>query len=111
VETVLRFHLDENVDGAIANALRQHGVDVTMPVDVGLIEAQDEEHLQFAYEQQRVVFTHDDDFLKLTSQGISHAGIAYCHPEQRTIGEISRYLCLMSDCLEAGEMFNRVEWL
>ncbi len=109
--TVPRFHLDQNVNGSIANALRRHGVDVTMPVEVGLLKTHDEVHLGFAFKEQRVIVTHDDDFLKLAKLGIPHAGIAFCHPEQRTLGEISKYLCLMSDCLEASEMFNRVEWL
>lgn len=39
----IRFHLDENVDSAIADGLRRRGVDVTMPNDVGLIGASDEE--------------------------------------------------------------------
>ena len=44
----LKFHLDENIDSAIADGLRRRGVDVTMPVDVHLIGASDEEHLEFA---------------------------------------------------------------
>jgi hypothetical protein len=40
----IRFHLDENVDSAVADGLRRRGVDVTMPNDVGLIGASDEAH-------------------------------------------------------------------
>lgn len=44
----LKFHLDENIDSAIADGLRRRGTDVTMPVDIHLIGASDEEHLEFA---------------------------------------------------------------
>jgi hypothetical protein len=33
----IRFHLDENVDSAIADGLRRRGLDVTMSNDVSLI--------------------------------------------------------------------------
>jgi hypothetical protein len=44
----IRFHLDENVSGAIATALDRRGVDVTTAVDAGLLGADDHEHLRFA---------------------------------------------------------------
>ena len=57
----IRFHLDENAARSIATGLRQRGIDVTMPSDVGLMGAADEDHLAFALEEGRVLFTHDDD--------------------------------------------------
>src|SRR5262245_63370005 len=83
----IRFQLDENVDSAVADGLRRRGVDVTMPNDVGLIGASYEAHLKFAAGQQRVIFTHDADFLSLAHQG-DHWGLAYCHGEARTIGQV-----------------------
>jgi predicted nuclease of predicted toxin-antitoxin system len=77
----IRFHLDENVDSAIADGLRRRGVDVTMPNDVGLIGASDEEQLAFALREHRAIFTHDDDFLALAHRGTEHWGIIYCHPQ------------------------------
>jgi Domain of unknown function (DUF5615) len=32
----IRFHLDEHINPAIANALRRRGIDVTTTADVGL---------------------------------------------------------------------------
>jgi hypothetical protein len=66
----LRFHLDENVHGAVANGLQLRGIDATTAHDVGLIGASDEEHLAFALSQTRVLVTHDDDFLRLASSGV-----------------------------------------
>ena len=38
----IKFHLDENVNPAIAKGLSGRGIDVTTTPEVGLIEANDE---------------------------------------------------------------------
>ena len=73
----MRFHLDENVDHAIAYGLRRHSIDVTVTSEVGLLHATDEEQLAFARDNARVIVTHDEDFLIMHSQGIPHAGISH----------------------------------
>ena len=107
----LKFHLDENIDSAIAYGLRRRGIDVTMPVDVQLIGASDEEHLAFALREQRVLLTHDDDFLAIAASGVPHAGILYCRPQSRSIGQNIAAMLLISDCLSADEMAGHVEFL
>lgn len=107
----LKFHLDENVDSAIADGLRRRGLDVTMPVDAKLIGATDEEHLEFARGEQRVLLTHDDDFLAIAAAGVHHAGILYCRPQSRSIGQIIAAMLLISDCLSPEEMAEHVEFL
>jgi predicted nuclease of predicted toxin-antitoxin system len=108
---VIRFHLDENVDGAVARGLRDRGFDVTMPTEIGLREAEDARHLAFARSEERVLFTHDADFLRLHAGGMPHAGIVYCHPLSRSIGEIVRGLLMIAACLNAEEFRNHVEFL
>ena len=54
---MIRFHLDENVDHAVAQGLRLRGVDVTTTTDVDLIGATDIEQLSFAFRENRVIFT------------------------------------------------------
>lgn len=107
----LRFHLDENVDHAIAQGLRLRGIDVTTTIDAGLVGRSDQHHIAFALPAKRVIITHDPDFLCLHAAGQEHSGIAYCHPQTRSIGEIIRYLCLMHDCLTPDEMQRQVEYL
>jgi uncharacterized protein with PIN domain len=107
----MQFHLDELADHAIARGLRLRGVDVTTSTDADLITATDEEQLSYALREGRVLFTQDDDFLKLHADGVEHAGIAYCAPESRSIGQIVRHLCLMHDCMSEKEMKGRVEFL
>jgi Domain of unknown function (DUF5615) len=43
----IRFHLDENVDPAIATGLKRHGIDVTTTADAGLLRAPDEEQVAY----------------------------------------------------------------
>ena len=74
---MIRYHLDENVNHAVANGLRLRGIDVTTTADANLIGATDKQQLAYAYSQNRVIVTHDDDLLKLHHQGVPHAGIAY----------------------------------
>lgn len=107
----LKFHLDENVDSAIADGLRRRDIDVTMPVNVHLIGATDEQHLAFALRERRVLLTHDDDFLALAASGTPHAGILYCRQQSRSVGQIIAAMLLVSDCLSNDEMAGHVEFL
>jgi hypothetical protein len=107
----IRFHLDEDVDPVIAQGLRRHGIDVTTSQEAGLLGALDLIQLAHAQSEGRVLFTHDDDHLKLNAQGVEHAGIAYCHRLKRSIGEIVDSLVLIWELCEPEEMANRVEYL
>ncbi len=106
----MRFHLDEHVDHDVARGLRSRGIDVTTSTDAALTGVDDEGHLLFARQQQRIIVTHDADFLRLHGQGCVHAGIVYCAPQCRTVSEIVRFLCLMHDCLTTEEMQQHVEY-
>ena len=80
----IKFHLDENVSNAIAEGLRRRGIDVTTTPEQNLMGATDKEQIAFAKAQQRVIFTQDDDFLKLHQANVSHSGITYCHQGSRS---------------------------
>lgn len=108
---MLRFHLDENVDQALAHALRRRGIDVTLPGPAGLAGAADEEHLAFALREGRVAISHDADFLRLAARGSNHAGIAFCHFGARTVGEMLRALLVLSELHEPQDMIGRIEYL
>jgi predicted nuclease of predicted toxin-antitoxin system len=108
---VLRFHLDENVDPALAKALIRRGIDATLPGEVGLIGATDEEHLAFALREHRVIVTHDADFLRLASNNAQHAGIAFCHFGYRSIGQMMRELLLLSEFYGADDLRGKIEYL
>ena len=108
---MIRFHLDENVPSAIAEGLRRRGVDATITPQAGLLNADDEAQLRFAYSQGRVLITNDADFLRLHDRGASHAGIAYSPKGKRAIGESLHGLIMIAECLAPEEMQNHVEYL
>jgi predicted nuclease of predicted toxin-antitoxin system len=108
---MLRFHLDEHIDTAIADGLRRRGIDATTTPETGLRGAEDEAHVAFARSEGRVVVTNDADFLRLHRQGVRHDGIAFTRHGLRSIGELLRGLILLSECLESQEMVNHVEYV
>jgi hypothetical protein len=75
-----------------------------------MLGGSDEDHVAFAKKEGRVIFSQDEDFLRLHAQGFEHSGIVYAH--QRTpIGEIVRGLMLIYQVLEFNEMKNHIEFL
>jgi predicted nuclease of predicted toxin-antitoxin system len=107
----LRFHLDENVSSAIAIALRRADIDVSTTSEAGLIGHSDAEQLAFIQRENRIIVTHDDDFLQIASIRDDHPGIAYCRKDARSIGEIVEQLVLMHGVLLPEEMKGRVQFL
>lgn len=107
----IRFHLDESVHGIVAQALRLRRIDVTTAFDAELLSASDEEHLRFARDSARVLVTHDRDFLRLSAQGVEHAGIAYCHVHARAPRALIHGLLRLAHTYSVEEMRNRVVYL
>lgn len=107
----IRFHLDEHIDPAIARGLRRHGIDVTTTVEARLLSRNDQAQWDYAQTAQRVLFTHDTDFLRMADRDTSHCGIIYCHRMAHSIGETIRRLILVYEVLSMGEMAGRVEFL
>lgn len=72
----LKIYTNESVPVAVAVGLKQRGVEAWSARDVGNLGLGDEEQLRYASRQRAVVFTHDEDFLRLahewTQQGREH---------------------------------------
>jgi predicted nuclease of predicted toxin-antitoxin system len=83
------------------SGLRRGGISVTTTPEENLIGASDEEQLAFALSQERVIFTQDDDFLRLHQTNMTHAGITYCHQGSRSIGEIVKTLALIWEWVDS----------
>jgi hypothetical protein len=111
----LRLYMDHHVPEAITTGLRSRGIDCVTAADDGASGADDDHVLRRAAELGRVVFTMDDDFLRLASgcwsSGRSFAGIVYDHQLHVTIGQAIRDLELMASVLEPADMQDRVERL
>ncbi len=106
----IKFYLDEHVSKAIAKGLERRGVDVITVVEAELLGATDEEHLERAKSENRIIFSQDDDFLRLHAAGNEHAGIVYAH-QGKAMGTIISGLMLIYQALEPENMINHVEYL
>ncbi|HVG00739.1 MAG TPA: DUF5615 family PIN-like protein [Chloroflexia bacterium] len=106
----IRFYTDEHVPRAIVRGLRQRGADVLTVVEAGMLGSSDAEHMERARAEGRVIFTQDDDFLRMHNAGVAHSGIVYA-PQQASISEIIRGLMLIYLILDADDMRGHVEFL
>ena len=113
----IRLYIDEDsMDRALVRALRARGVDVTTAFDEGMIEREDAEHLNYAAEQGRVLYSfNQEDFYRLHTaclvQGKSHAGIILARQQHYSVGEQMRRLLRLIASKSADEMKNWVEFL
>ncbi len=78
--------------------------------EADMLGADDEVHLDFALKEQRIIFTQDEDFLRLHAKGLEHCGIVYAH-RRTPIGQVIRGIMLIHQLLEPTEMKNHVEFL
>lgn len=112
-----KFYFDEDsTDKALVEALRARGVEVCVPSEVGLLEADDLDQLQWCIRNHRVLITSNiDDFYDLHSQLLrqnqSHSGIVTIQQQSLSIGERMRRLIKLWSALTAEEMVSRIEFL
>jgi hypothetical protein len=86
--TIVRLYVDEDAsESAVVAGLRARGVDLVTTVEANRCGASDTEQLEFATEQERVIYTFNTgDFARLhrefLQKGRPHRGIVVI-PEQR----------------------------
>jgi predicted nuclease of predicted toxin-antitoxin system len=116
---MIKFYTDSHIAKTIVMQLRHWDVDVVRCQDVGMGDADDVTHLEYATSQGRTVITSDEDFLALDAQwqnsGKFHAGIIYVPPQRKdAIGTIVAQLVFLHDAVAAGaadlatDVHNRV---
>lgn len=106
------FHLDENIPPALADALRNRGIDVTTTANAGLTGTPDREHLSFASTLRRIYHYSRRGFLTAARPGeylmpVSHSGVN----SHESVGEVLRRLLLIHAAMSPENMQNRVEYL
>lgn len=104
------------MDQALVRGLRARSVDVITALDAEMIERRDEEHLDYATAQGRVLCTFNvRDFYQLheecQQQGKSHAGIILVPQQRYTLGEQLRRILKLVATTSAESMRDRVEFL
>ena len=107
----IRFHLDENCSHAVAEGLRRRGIDVTTTPETGLLGVQDVEQLAYRLAQGRVIFSYDEDMLRLAASGVEHPGVVFCQQRRRSVGDIIRGLVLVWERLAPSDMIGQVKYL
>lgn len=106
------IYMDVHVAAAITDGLERRGVDVLTAQTDGTREVDDESLLQRTTELRRLLFTRDEDFLKIggewQQEDREFAGIAFAHQLGPGIGQIIEDLELIATCAHDDEVFNRV---
>jgi hypothetical protein len=116
-QVAIRLYLDEDAqDSDLVRALRARGVDVLSAFEAGMIEHSDDEHLEYASTQGRILYSFNvGDFHRLHSvylvEGKTHAGIILARQQQYSVGEQLRRLLKLAAARSAEAMKNQVEFL
>lgn len=104
------------MEGDLVRALRSRGMDVATAAEAGMIRRKDEEHLSFATQQGRTLYSFNiRDFHEIHTQwmaaGCDHAGIILAQQRRYTTGEQVRRLLRLIGSLTDEAMRNREEFL
>jgi uncharacterized protein with PIN domain len=95
---------------AVADALRERGVDVLTAVEAGLRSQPDESYALLALSEDRVIVTRDEDFFTVLRER-NHAGMVYCTPRCSSVGQILAGLLRVHGALEAEDMRSTVQYI
>ena len=103
----LRFYTDTHIAKQVAIQLRERGIDVVRCEEVGMADADDDEHLEYAVQHGLTVITKDNDFLRLHAQwmaaGQEHAGIFFSSKRAiPAIGEIVVVCSMYYELIKEG---------
>ena len=113
----VRLYFDEDsMDRNLVRALRARGMDVSTALEENMIYQTDREHLEYATEQGRVLFSFNrGDFYQLHTEylamGRPHAGIILANQQHYSVGEQMRRILRLSAAKSAEAMQNWLEFL
>ncbi len=111
-DRAIRFYLDEQMPVVIARELRRQGIDTVTVRALGLRGDADVNHLNRANEMGFVLCTMDDDFMKLATAEVEHAGIVIgTRKDRKAIGTWVRFLIWVHRTYTSDEMRNHIEYL
>ena len=107
----IRFLVDVHVHIAITEGLRRRGIEIFTCQEAGLATATDVEILTYAKTHNWVVFSQDNDFLKICAEEqFEHNGLVYSH-KRNPIGRIIQGLLLIYEVLDHEEMIRHIEFV
>jgi predicted nuclease of predicted toxin-antitoxin system len=118
----IKFYTDTHIARAIAVQARRRGVSVIRCEEVGMAEAKDVEHLEYATAERCVMISADEDFAILHAEwqvsGKPHTGIIYVQPARKDdIGMVVDHLEFLHLAVEGGaadldkDVYNTITYL
>lgn len=114
---MLRLLADENFNGAIVRGLRRRcpQLDLVRVQDVGLLSASDEDVLEWAAREERILLTHDYQTIpkhafERLSQKLPLAGVFLCDANSAPLAVIQD-LQLLDECSTNEEWSGQVHYL
>ena len=104
------------MDEDFVQALRSRNVDVLTVADVGMLHRSDEEQLNWAKQNNRVIFSFNiRDFSRLHTtligQGLSHGGIILAPQQRYGIGDLMRGVLRLINTKSSAEIQGQLEFL
>ena len=110
----IKLYLDENVNIALASALRRRGFDVVTARERGTLGADDREQIALAASEGRTILTHDvADYIRLHQQWLEqkkeHAGII--DNSMLSLAELVRRTTRLLGSVSSEELRNHLLWL
>ena len=83
----MKFLLDEHVNPAVASGLENRGHEATTILGQELTSLEDRKVLKYAFNNQFVIVTNDDDFLSLIDD-VQHEGIVFVTNQEMRVSNI-----------------------
>jgi len=111
------LYMDEDsMDKRYVSTLRTHGIDVLTAQEAKMLDKDDDEHLDYATKQNRVLVSFNRrDFFALHTQylkeGKRHAGIILSPQQTYSVGEYVRRITNLVEKKSAEEMRDHLEFL
>lgn len=110
-----KLYMDVRVRRAVTDGLRLRGIDVLTAQEDGSAQLEDSALLDRSSELGRVLFTQDDDLLRVANKrhekGEAFLGVIYAHQLNITVGRCVDDLELISRATESEEWADSVVYL
>lgn len=111
----LPLYMDVHIPLVITEGLRRKGIDVLTSQEDGTAERDDDALLDRATSLGRLLFTQDQDFLRIASDrqesGVPFLGILFAHQQGASLGRIIDDIELITSCGEPEDFANQVTYL
>jgi Domain of unknown function (DUF5615) len=111
----MALYVDVHVPIVVTESLRRRGLDVLTSQDDGTDTQDDEVLLARAIELGRVLFSQDQDFLRIAADwqrtGRTFLGVIYAVQQGVSLGRLTDDLELLLTCCAPDELRDRVTYL